>query len=98
MTLTKQAEPTWWEAFTTYFCYTQLIMWGYIRDFFAYFFRPGSKPKPGYAPLLVDFEDFYTRRLYRRIRDCWNRPIASCPGAWMDLMVRESKDNNKSLE
>ena len=29
-----------------------------------------------------------------RIRDCWNRPIASVPGAEVDLMDRESDDYN----
>jgi serine palmitoyltransferase len=34
----------------------------------------------GYAPLTHDFESFYERRLYKRIHDCWNRPVNSCPG------------------
>ena len=42
----------------------------------------------GYAPIVNDFEDFYTRRLYQRIHDCWNRPIASCPGAYIDVIER----------
>ena len=28
-----------------------------------------------FPPLFRDFEAFYTRNLYRRIRDAWNRPI-----------------------
>ena len=51
----------------------------------------------GYAPLLQDFEDFYTRRLYRRIQDAWNRPICSAPGAWIDVMERASDDFNKTI-
>jgi serine palmitoyltransferase len=43
----------------------------------------------GYAPLTHDFECFYQRRLYKRIHDCFNRPVNSCPGAWMDVVVRE---------
>lgn len=39
------------------------------------------------APLMDDFQDFYTRRLYKRIRDCWGRPIASPAGAWIDLLM-----------
>lgn len=45
----------------------------------------------GYAPIVRDFEDFYTRRLYHRIQDCWNRPITSCPGAWIDVVDRRAK-------
>ena len=42
----------------------------------------------------LDFEMFYTRNIYRRIRDCWNRPIGSTPGAYTDLVDRVSDDYN----
>jgi serine palmitoyltransferase len=51
----------------------------------------------GLAPLCRDFEDFYTRRLYHRIQDCWNRPISSAPDAWIDVEERDSNDRNKTL-
>lgn len=58
---------------------------------------PSSKPVKGYAVLLKSWESFYTRRLYHRIQDCWNRPICSPPGAHITLMERDSKDNNCTL-
>lgn len=48
--------------------------------------------------LEVDFSHFYTRNLYGRIRDAWNRPIASAPGAYMDILDRYSDDNNMSFK
>jgi len=33
-----------------------------------------------FVPLYSDFESLYTRNFYVRIRDCWNRPVASLPG------------------
>lgn len=36
-----------------------------------------------------DYEDFYTRRLYRRICDVFNRPICSAPDGWIDVCMRE---------
>ena len=42
----------------------------------------------------LDFERFYTRNMYRRIRDCWNRPISSVPGARVDVVDRVSSDYN----
>ena len=42
----------------------------------------------------LDWEMFYTRNIYRRIRDCWNRPIASTPGAYFDVVDRVSEDFN----
>eukprot|EP00898_Chlorokybus_atmophyticus_P007752 jgi/Chlat1/7979/Chrsp7S00628 len=47
----------------------------------------------GYAPICRDYEDFYTRRLYGRIKDCWNRPISSAPDAWITVELRDKADN-----
>ncbi|KAL2634977.1 hypothetical protein R1flu_006456 [Riccia fluitans] len=84
-------------ALTTYFSYGLLFVFGHLRDFFRGFTRSDSTPPEGYAPLCRDFEDFYTRRLYHRIQDCFNRPIASAPNAWIDVIERYSNDNNKTL-
>lgn len=51
-----------------------------------------------FVPLYQDFENFYTRNLYMRIRDNWNRPICSVPGAKMDVMERVSHDYNWTFE
>lgn len=42
--------------------------------------------------MYKDFEAFYTRNLYTRIRDCWNRPICGVPGAYLDLVERSTPD------
>lgn len=51
-----------------------------------------------FVPLYQDFENFYTRNLYMRIRDNWNRPISSVPGARMDLVERVTPDYNWTFE
>jgi serine palmitoyltransferase len=51
---------------------------------------------PGYAPLVNDFAYFFTRRVYTPQRDCWDRPIDSCPGALIDVMERSSPDDNET--
>ncbi|KAK4790911.1 hypothetical protein SAY86_031324 [Trapa natans] len=40
----------------------------------------------GYASICLGLEDFYTRRLYLRIQDCFGRPISSAPDAWFDVV------------
>lgn len=50
-----------------------------------------------YAPLLKSWENFYTRRLYHRIQDCFNRPIASRPSANISVLERVSFDGNKTM-
>jgi hypothetical protein len=53
----------------------------------------------GYAPLLNDWEFFYTRRLYHRIQDAWNRPIAGPPMAnRMSVAKRVSYDGNYTMQ
>uniref|UniRef100_A0A7R9V280 serine C-palmitoyltransferase n=1 Tax=Chlamydomonas euryale TaxID=1486919 RepID=A0A7R9V280_9CHLO len=47
--------------------------------------------RKGYAPVRDNEEDFYMRRIYGRIQDCWNRPINNAPGAWVDVMERDNK-------
>lgn len=52
-------------------------------------FPSRDRTEQGYAPLTSDFEAFYTRRMYSRIEDCWNRPITGTPGAWLDVLERK---------
>ncbi|XWS43956.1 hypothetical protein CRYUN_Cryun15aG0003000 [Craigia yunnanensis] len=87
-------------ALTTYFSYGLLFVFGQFRDFFRNFIDwcCSSKNLQGYAPICLGLEDFYFRRLYLRIRDCFERPIASAPDAWFDVIERYSNDNNKTFK
>ncbi|KAK3882143.1 hypothetical protein Pcinc_013466 [Petrolisthes cinctipes] len=77
--------------FTIYLSYGVLFFVGYVKEFF---YPPSTKEKnrEGYVPLYIGFESFYTRNVYRRIQDCWNRAICSVPGAEIDLMERYTPD------
>eukprot|EP01135_Chromosphaera_perkinsii_P006733 Nk52_evm20s564 gene=Nk52_evmTU20s564 len=87
-------------ALLTYLGYFVLVVMGHLKDFLSTRgiirkFGVG-KEKPGYVPLYSDFESFYTRNLYTRISDCWNRPITNVPGAYVDCLERTSDDYNKT--
>lgn len=45
-----------------------------------------------------DFDSFYTRRLKRRLDDCFSRPATGVPGRTITLLDRESKDHNESFQ
>ncbi len=47
--------------------------------------------------MVSDWEEFYTRRLYHRISDCWNRPISSCPSSVFELMCRTPLEYGKPV-
>ena len=55
-------------------------------------------PKKGFANLFKSWESFFTRRLYHRLQDCWNRPLSSGPGVYVNVMERISTDNNCTLK
>nr|XP_022911093.1 serine palmitoyltransferase 2 [Onthophagus taurus] len=57
-----------------------------------------EKNREGYPPLYDRFSSFYSRYVYRRIRDCWNYPICSVPGAEIHLKDRITKDNGWTFE
>jgi serine palmitoyltransferase len=95
-------------AYTVYLGYAMMIIWGHIRDFFAFLFQHGRyiRQESGlpsdnlhrFAPLLKSWEHFYTRRLYTRVQDAFNRPISSNPGSHIDVLERVSADGQKSLD
>ncbi|KAG1972915.1 serine palmitoyltransferase 2 [Pimephales promelas] len=91
-------------AVLTYMGYGILTIFGYLRDFMrewkiekCHIAREREEQK-GFVPLYQDFENFYTRNLYMRIRDSWNRPICGVPGAKFDLVERSSNDYNWTFE
>eukprot|EP00873_Tetraselmis_striata_P041912 jgi/Tetstr1/462176/TSEL_007241.t1 len=79
-----------------------LFLFGHIRDFFRQIFDKWSNrqktSKSGYASIRQDYEDFYTRRLYYRIHDCWNRPIGSAPDRTIKVLERSHVDGLKPLQ
>jgi hypothetical protein len=92
-------EAPMWAAIVTYMGYLILNIFGFMRDFFRYVGLETKKgaadPNPSdFVPLYSEYECFYTRNLYTRIRDCFNRPICSVPGATITLVDRYSDDYN----
>lgn len=88
-------------AVCTYLSYCILILYGHVRDFLRKIgvIKHGKMAiKDDVFKLEVDFSHFYTRNLYGRVRDAWNRPIASAPGAFMDVVDRYSDDYNLTFK
>jgi len=96
-------EPPYWIIVMTYFSYALLALFGYFCDFLRAAglitiksFREHPKQKD-FVPLYSDFESFFNRNMYRRVRDCWNRPIDSVPGAVLSVVDRVSDDHGWSF-
>lgn len=70
-----------------------LMLLGFLSQLF---FPPKcskEKNRKGYPPLFDKFALFYSRYVYRRIRDCWNYPICSVPAKEVVLKERYTPDN-----
>ncbi|XP_076464121.1 serine palmitoyltransferase 2-like [Babylonia areolata] len=83
--------------------YAVMIIIGHVHDFMRRYGveKDSSCTEPkmeGYVPLFQNWESFYTRNVYRRIRDCWNVPISSCAGSHMDVVERVSPDFGWNFE
>uniref|UniRef100_A0A8C5I5Y1 serine C-palmitoyltransferase n=1 Tax=Gouania willdenowi TaxID=441366 RepID=A0A8C5I5Y1_GOUWI len=87
-------------AVMTYLGFGIVTLFGYLRDFLRAVglekchLAQEREEQKDFIPLYQDFENFYTRNLYMRVRDNWNRPICSLPGPVFDLMERVSDDYN----
>ncbi|KAI8111776.1 hypothetical protein M9435_004275 [Picochlorum sp. BPE23] len=93
---TGTLSPPLATALGTYFVWTCLFLLGHLRDFLRNMFFSRTKKK-GYAPIRQDYEDFYTRRMYYRVHDCWNRPICSAPTNWIDVMERSEVNGQNPI-
>lgn len=94
-------EPPYYYVLATYVSYLLLIAFGHTRDFFGKRFGNKKhyatlKAANGYAPLNDDFDNFYVRRLKKRIDDCFARPTTGVPGRYITLMDRKSDDFNRT--
>ncbi|TPX44828.1 hypothetical protein SeMB42_g04179 [Synchytrium endobioticum] len=91
-----------WVVLTTYLAYAILTLVGRMRDWADYYLHPEKfakyLPKDGYAPLMDMEETLYHRRLYIRIRDCFNHLITNVPGRFLTVYDRKSPDYNHTFQ
>ncbi|XP_054262753.1 serine palmitoyltransferase 2 [Macrosteles quadrilineatus] len=91
-------EVPLYTAVMTYIGFYMLIFLGYLNELF---FTPKvakEKNREGYVPLYDNFEKFYLRYVFRRVRDCWNIPICSVPGAEVVIKDRVTHDYGWTFE
>jgi 7-keto-8-aminopelargonate synthetase-like enzyme len=47
---------------------------------------------------MSGYDSFFSRRVYRRIRDCWNRPTTGVAGEYIHVKMRRSQDYNATFQ
>lgn len=89
-------------ATITYFAVLIVLpIYGIIQDILRFRF---NKPKPGetsvpndvkkFTILYQSYDNFFTRNIYGRVRDCFNSPINGVPGGRVSLVEREPINPN----
>jgi serine palmitoyltransferase len=81
----------------TYLNYLILNIFGILRDYTIRFRNDKSILKDNnpsdFPPLYQSFESFYTRNIYNRIKDIFNRPVFSSPGVIITLNNKQKAIN-----
>ncbi|KAJ2359017.1 serine palmitoyltransferase component [Coemansia erecta] len=87
---------------TTYISFLMIVILAHVEDFFGKIFMPKQylqlRVQNGYAPMVSDFESLWSRHVYARLRDCFNRPIGSVAGGHVNLIDRVTRDYNRSFQ
>lgn len=86
-------KPPMWNAVLAHLGIFIISFYGMIRDFLQSIFPEkhrlrDSKDMKGFTNLYSSSEAFITANIFMRIRDCWNKPISSCPGRSVKVMER----------
>lgn len=94
--------PPFLTAILTQISFSLIMLLSFISQFCTRFFYPPKAieetGRSGYPPLFDRFSMFYSRYVYRRIRDCWNYPICSVPGSEVVLKDRVTNDCGWTFE
>jgi len=91
----EDPDIPWYHVFLLYMSYIVLLGACYIQEIFG---KKTFVTEKGYPPLFRDWESFWTRHCYKRISDCWNRPVASVPGPYIDVKERTTLDSGETYQ
>jgi hypothetical protein len=93
-----------WSIFLVYFGYSIMFLLGYTADKYHRLRALlglevlANRAEPGYAPCTSDLDYFYLHYPYQQVRDSFERPICSVPGATFDILDRYSDDGYNSFK
>ncbi|XP_028612671.1 serine palmitoyltransferase 3 [Grammomys surdaster] len=93
-------EPPLYVFVFTYMGYGIGMLFGYLRDFMRNWgiekcnAAVEREEQKDFVPLYQDFENFYTRNLYMRIRDSWSHTVCSVPQPYFSVMEKVTDDYN----
>ncbi|KAF4669203.1 serine palmitoyltransferase, long chain base subunit [Perkinsus olseni] len=88
----RDMDLPWTTVVHAYIGYMVLFIKGILREcLWTVTFNKNKNASENWCPQW--WKEFYTQHMYRRIEDCWNRPICSAPGSTIDILVRSRHDH-----
>ncbi|CCW68817.1 unnamed protein product [Phytomonas sp. Hart1] len=95
----KLYKITLWTKCISVLNFSLYLMVVWLNEVLRYFFA-GRDPRfrPGYAPLIKDFDELWNRCFFRRANDCFSIPIDSRPSRVIGIMERVSYDENATYQ
>lgn len=95
----KPEIPLFYSILTYFSVLIILPVFGKLQDFLRKIgwvkregeYRPSEDTKD-FPNLYQSYEAFFTRNIYARVRDCFNKPISGVPGGKVDLLNRVPRD------
>ena len=96
--MTVLPDIPYYVALSTYLEWTVVYLIGHVRDLLAWILQYKADSKAGYAPIRRDYEDFYTRRVYYRLVDCFSRPVTGPPDRVLNLALRTDPEFTNPLK
>jgi len=81
----------WFTAILSFTTYITVILMGHFHEFVHRVVLRNKvfQTEPNFVPLISPKEYFYTRWMFGRIRDCWDRPICSTPAGKIEILERK---------
>ncbi|CAJ0933666.1 unnamed protein product, partial [Mesorhabditis belari] len=107
---TRERSPNEFEkvsrlrALTVFISWFTLIVFAYLRrslrqwGFEKNHLEVELEKQKDFVPLFSNFDSLYQRDMYVRVRDAFERPIASTPGATVNLLDRYTDDGYWSFK
>ncbi|GCE99815.1 serine palmitoyltransferase component [Zygosaccharomyces mellis] len=90
--------PPYYISLITYLNYLIVIIFGHLHDFLGMTFQKDSHQdvmeRDGWAPWYSKFESFFSRRMKKKIDDCFSRPTTGVPGRFIRCIDRISHEEN----
>lgn len=93
----ERHKTSFWIIFWANWGFAFILTFGLIRDYIECLVNGYLATEKGYAPLSDNFASVYSKHIYGRVCDVFDRPLVSGPDAWIDVNLRNGSPIDRKL-